>query len=340
VGPWVAAVLVSLAGLAVFDGWIQPLLIAAMFIALELITGFGLEPYLYSQSAGVSQVGLLLAVAFWTWVWGPIGLALATPLTVCLVVLAKYVPDLEIVSVLMSDEPVMSTARRYYQRLVARDDLEASALAQDYALAHPGYGLYDEVFVPALNQAQRDHLRGRVTDADVGFVERTTRQLVEELDLPQPPAEPASRPPLPILGLPAREEGDEIVLLMLKQQLDPERFAVDVAAPDLLVSEAIAVVEARSPAAVLIGALAGGAGHALHLRYLCKRLRTRFPDTPIVVGWWGAGGGDDAAREAMLAAGASRVTISLAEACAHLQELALLQRASEPPAAAVPLTRY
>ena len=201
VGPWAAAVLVSLAALAVFDGWIQPLLIAAMFIALELITGFGVEPYLYSQSAGVSQVALLLAVAFWTWIWGPIGLVLATPLTVCLVVLAKYVPDLEIVSVLMSDEPVMGSARRYYQRLVARDENEASALAQDYALAHPGYGLYDEVFVPALNQAQRDHLRGRITDADVGFVERTTRQLVEELDLPQPPGRarvsPAAAHPRP-----------------------------------------------------------------------------------------------------------------------------------------------
>ena len=340
VGPWAAAVVVSLAALAVFDGWIQPVLLAVLFITLELITGFAVEPYFYSQSAGVSQVALLLAVAFWTWIWGPIGLVLATPLTVCLVVLAKYVPELEIVSVLMSDEPVMGSARRYYQRLVARDENEASALAQDYALAHAGHGLYDEVFVPALNQAQRDHLRGRITDADVAFVERTTRQLVEELDLPQPPGEPASRPPLPILALPAREEADEIVLLMLRQQLDPERFAVEVASPDLLVSEAIAAVEARAPAAVLIGALAGGAGHALHLRYLCKRLRTSFPDLPIVVGWWGADGGDDAAGDAMVAAGASRVTVSLAEACAHLMEVAPLQRPPGPSAAAaVPLMR-
>jgi hypothetical protein len=339
VGPWAAAVLVSLAALGVFDGWIQPVLIAVLFIALELITGFGVEPYFYSQSAGVSQVALLLAVAFWTWIWGPIGLVLATPLTVCLVVLAKHVPELEIVSVLMSDEPVMGSARRYYQRLIARDENEASALAQDYALEHPGHGLYDEVFVPALNQAQRDHLRGRITDADVAFVERTTRQLVEELDLPQPSVEPASRPPLPILALPARDEADEVVLLMLKQQLDPDRFAVDVASPDLLVSEAIVRVEGQAPAAVVIGALAG-AGHALHLRYLCKRLRSRFPDLPIVVGWWGEDGSDDTARDAMVAAGASRVTVRLSEACAHLRELAPLQRAPGPTTmAAVPLTR-
>lgn len=331
VGPWAAALIVSLAGLAVFDGWLQPVLIAGLFIALELFTHLVLETYLYSQSAGVSQVGLLLAVAFWTWVWGPVGLALATPLTVCLVVLAKYVPDLEIVSVLMSDEPVMGPARSYYQRLVARDESEAATLVQDYVKSHPGQDIYDEVFVPALNHAQRDHGRGRITDA--GFVERTTRHLVEELELPQPPAEPALRPATPVLALPAQEEVDEIALLMLKQRLDPSRFAVEVASPDLLVSEAIAVVEARAPAAVVIGALAG-AGHALHLRSLCKRLRARFPDLPIVVGWWGADGGDEAARDAVVAAGADRVTVSLADACAQLQELAPLRRVPGLTAAA------
>jgi hypothetical protein len=307
-----------------------------MFVVLELITSFVLETYLYSQSAGVSQVGLLLAVAFWTWIWGPVGLALATPLTVCLVVMAKYVPDLEILSVLMSDEPVMRPARSYYQRLLARDENEASALAQDYALSHqPGHEIYDEVFIPALNQAQRDHARDRITDADARFIERTTRQLVEELELPQPPAEPASRPALLVLGLPAHEEADEVALLMLKQQLDPDRFTVDIASPDLLVGEVIALLEAREPAAVLIGALAG-AGHALHLRYLCKRLRAQFPTLPIVVGWWGADGGEDAARDAMVAAGADRVTVSLAEACVHLRELAPLQRAPDAaPAVAV-----
>jgi predicted PurR-regulated permease PerM len=338
VGPWVAALLVCLAGLAVFQGWLQPILIAVMFIVLELFANLVLETYLYSQSAGVSQVGLLIAVAFWTWIWGPIGLALATPLTVCLVVLAKYVPDLEIVSVLMSDEPVMGAARSYYQRLVARDEDEATSLAQDYAVSHPNHEIYDEVFVPALNEAQRDHARGRITDADLDFVERTTRQLVEELDLPQPAAEAPSRPPLPILALPARDEADEVALLMLKEALHPGRFAVELASPGLLVSEALALVEEREPAAVLIGALAG-AGHALHLRYLCKRLRASFPDLPIVVGWWGADGGEAAAREAMVAAGADRVTVTIAEACAHLSELAPLQRTPATDDVAVPATR-
>jgi predicted PurR-regulated permease PerM len=331
VGPWAGALLVTVAGLAVFDGWLQPVLIGGLFIVMELFTNLVLETDLYSQSAGVSQVALLLAVAFWTWIWGAIGLALATPLTVCLVVLAKYVPDLEIVSVLMSDEPVMGPGPSFYQRLLARDENEAAALVEEYVKSHPPQDVYDEVFVSALNHAQRDQRRGRITSDDLRFVEQATRQLVEELELPQPPAEPATRPASLVLGLPAQEEADAVALLMLKRRLDPGRFDVDVASPDLLVSEAIARVEDRAPAAVLIGALAG-AGRAMHLRSLCKRLRARFPDLPIVVGWWGADGGGEAARDVMIAAGADRVTVSLADACAQVQELALLRRA---PATAV-----
>ena len=338
VGPWVGALLVTLAGLAVFDGWLQPVLIAGLFVVLELFTNLVLETYLYSQSAGVSQVALLLAVAFWTWIWGPIGLALATPLTVCLVVLAKHVPDLEIVSVLMSDEPVMGPDQSFYQRLLARDENEAAALVEDYVKSHPGQDVYDEVFVPALNHAQRDHRRARITGEDLRFVEQTTRHLVEELELSLPRAEPPTRPASLVLGLPAQEDADEVALLMLKHRLDPGRFDVDVASPDLLVSEAIARVEDREPAAVLIGALAG-AGRAIHLRSLCKRLRARFPDLPIVVGWWGADGGGEAARDAMMAAGADRVTVSLADACAQVQELASLRRPSTPAAGSTASTR-
>ncbi len=180
--------------------------------------------------------------------------------------------------------------------------------------------------MPALNYAQRDHRRGRITDDDLRFVEQTTRRLVEELEIPLPQAEPPAGPASLVLGLPAQEEADEVALLMLKQRLDPGRFEVDVASHDLLVSEAIARVEDREPAAVLIGALAG-AGRAIHLRSVCKRLRARFPDLPIVVGWWGADGGSEAARDAMMAAGADRVTVSLADACAQVQELASLRRA-------------
>src|SRR5262249_39656414 len=119
----------------------------------------------------------------------------------------------------------------------------------------------------------------------------------------------------------------------LRQRLDPRRFAMDVVSPNLLASEAIAVVEDREPAAVVICAL-DGPGHALQLRYLCKRLRARFGDLPIVVVWWGADVGQQAAHDAMVSAGADRVAVSLTEAAAQVQELASLRRPVASPAGA------
>jgi hypothetical protein len=148
VGPAVAALLPSALSLAVFPGWVQPLLVIALIVALELASNLVMEPLLYGQSAGVSAVALLVAVAFWTWLWGPLGLFLATPLTVCLGVLGKYVPQLEFLGVLMGDEPVLEPHVRYYQRLLARDQHEAAGLAEDYRDTYGSEAFYDALLIP------------------------------------------------------------------------------------------------------------------------------------------------------------------------------------------------
>jgi predicted PurR-regulated permease PerM len=105
VGPFAAAIMPSALSLAVFQGWLWPIVVAGLFLALELLINMVLEPLLYGESAGVSGVGLVVAIAFWTWLWGPVGLVLATPLTVCVVVLGKYVPGMDFIGVLISDRP-------------------------------------------------------------------------------------------------------------------------------------------------------------------------------------------------------------------------------------------
>ena len=109
VGPFAAAIMPGALSLAVFEGWLWPILVVGIFVALQLICNMVLEPLLYAESAGVSEVGLLVAVAFWTWLWGPVGLVLATPLTVCVVVLGKYVPRMDFIGVLISDQPAMES---------------------------------------------------------------------------------------------------------------------------------------------------------------------------------------------------------------------------------------
>ena len=103
IGPFAAAIMPSALSLAVFDGWYWPMVVGGLFLALELLINMVLEPLLYSESAGISGVGLVIAVAFWTWLWGPVGLVLATPLTVCVVVLGKYVPGMDFIGVLIGD---------------------------------------------------------------------------------------------------------------------------------------------------------------------------------------------------------------------------------------------
>jgi predicted PurR-regulated permease PerM len=284
VGTAVGALLPIALALAVFIGWVKPILVVGLFVILELVA-YMVEPLLYGRSAQVSQVALMVAIAFWTWLWGPIGLLLATPLTVCLGVLGKYVPPLAFLNVLVSDETV-TEMNRYYQRLVARDDDEAAEIVEQHLKTQTLGEVFDEVLVPALCYAKQDRRSDSLTQDDAQFIFRSTREVVEDLDTrPAPENGAAPVPRARILGCPARDEVDEIALLMFRQLLDPARYEVDVTKTPLLTSEVVSLVAKTSPALICIGAVPpGGMAQA---RYLCKRLRTRFPDLKIVVGRWG-----------------------------------------------------
>ena len=243
VGPWVAALMPTALGLAAFEGWIWPLVVIGLFVVLELFTNMVLEPLLYADSAGVSEVALLVAVAFWTWLWGPIGLAMATPLTVCLVVLGKYVPQMEFITVLMSDDPVAESNVLYYQRLLATKQDDAAHIVEEYLKTNPRERVYDEVLVPALNFARLDRERGSLTDADEQFVFQATRAIVENINSKQQASalktdgsgiaieESSSlRPKVRILGCPARDGADEVALLMFQQLLHSTRYDLELIA--------------------------------------------------------------------------------------------------------------
>jgi predicted PurR-regulated permease PerM len=344
VGPWAAAALVGLFSLAVFPGWLPPLLVAGLFVILELLSNLIMEPMLYSQSAGASPVALLVAAAFWTWLWGPVGLMLATPLTVCLVVLGKHVPELEFITVLLADQPAMDPDVRYYQRLLAMDADEATEIVDEYLKTHPLEAVYDHVILPALTYAKRDRQRGRLSDDEERFIWQTTRDIVDELGVEH--VESASASPegstgpgddasgamrrVRVLGCPARDETDALALAMLQHLLDPARWEVEIASPHLLVSEALSLVETRTPAVVCIGALASG-GQASHTRHLCKRLRARFPALRILVGRWGSQGVTDGIRHLMRAAGADQVGTTLVETREQIQELSHLESTAGTP---------
>ena len=332
VGIWIAALPPIILSLAMFPGWVQPLLVIGLFLTIELTAGNVIEPRLYGHSIGVSEVALLVAAALWAFLWGPIGLVLSSPLTVCLVVLGKYVPQLKFLDVLLGDEPPLDAHVTFYQRLLARDQDEATQLVLAQAKASSPEQVYDEFLVPALNYAKRDRERDDLTESDEQSVLQAMREILEDLGERREVvtqaeeaihAEDRGNAAAPIrlrvLACPARDQADRLALEMLRQLLDPAKWVVEIAAVETLTADLVAQVAEQAPALVCIGALPPGG--LAHTRYLCKKLRARFPEVKIVVGRWGLTGDVEANREQLQDAGADLTATTLLETRSQLTSL-------------------
>jgi CheY-like chemotaxis protein len=302
--------------------------ILGLLLLLELGTANVVEPLLFGHSTGVSPIALLAAAAFWTWLWGPIGLVLSTPLTACLVVLGRYVPHLEFLGVLLGDEPALEPEVNYYQRLLARDQDEATDLVEEFLQTGPKEKVYDAVLSPALVLAKRDRESGALTVDDEQFVVQVTRDILENLvcphqeeppdtdQTPSPEHSESSRPKVMVFGCPARDEADEVDLHMFRQLLEPTGCQMEVLSAKALTAEVVARVRKKRPALVCIAALPPGG--LAQTRYLCKRLRAQFRDLKIIVGRWGASENSERTRERLQSAGANEVFTTLVEARDHV----------------------
>jgi predicted PurR-regulated permease PerM len=318
IGTWIAALLPVTLSLGAFEGWLQPLLVIGLFVILEVIWYNILEPRLFGHSMGVSEVALLVSAAFWAFLWGPIGLFLSNPLTVCLVVLGKYVPQLEFFDVILGDGPPLEDHVSFYQRLLARDQDEAAQMAE--ARGRTSEEVYDDLLIPALTFAKQDRERNELTDRDEEFILQATQEIVEDLgerpmmtSLANGADNQKERaidlPKASIFGYPAREKGDQIALEMLQRLLDPDKWDMEVASVDLLSSEMVALAAEKKPAIICIGSLPPGG--LAHTRYLCKRLRSQLPDTKIVVGRWGLQANLEQNRKQLAEVGAQQVETTL-----------------------------
>jgi hypothetical protein len=332
IGVWIAAVPPIILSLAMSPGWVQPLLVIGLFLAIELTASNVIEPRLYGQSIGVSEVALLVAAVLWAFLWGPIGLVLSSPLTVCLVVLGKYVPQLKFLDVLLGDEPPLDAHVTFYQRLLAHDQDEATQLVLAQAKASSPEHVYDDFLVPALNCAKRDREQDDLTESDEESVLQATREILEDLGEHREAVTQAeeaihaedrgnaSAPiPLRVLACPARDQADHLALEMLRQLLDPAKWVVEIAAVETMTADLVSQVAEQTPALVCIGALPPGG--LAHTRYLCKKLRARFPEVKIVVGRWGLAGDGEANREQLQDAGADLTATTMLETRSQLNSL-------------------
>ena len=317
VGPWIAASMPIALSLAVFDDWRAPLLTIGLFVILELISNNVVEPWLYGASTGISALAIVMAAVFWTWLWGPVGLILATPLTVCMTVLGQHVPQFGFLGVLLSDRSALLPFELSYQRLLALDQEEATEVAERYLKQHSLPELYDEVLVPALAMAERDYLRGTIDEEKQGFILQGLRMMTEELaeyggDAAPAPAAVAEPPRATFVCLPAKEPADEIAGAMLVQMAHRAGLRAHMVPADTMAFDTVKLVEQHGAGTVCVSVLRPPS--IPHARYLCKRLRQRFPDLNIIVGLWNAEHLLTKSRERLLAAGANEVVAKLSQA--------------------------
>jgi predicted PurR-regulated permease PerM len=339
-GPIVAAAGPILIGLAALPGWTKPLSVVGLFLVLELFTNLVLETVLYAGAAGVSQVALLVAVGTWTWLWGSMGLLLATPLTVCLVVLGKHVPGFEFLSTLMADSPALSPDVSYYQRLLARDQSEASEIVQRHMASQPTETVYDALMLPAFNYAERDRIEGRLSEDEEQTIVEQTRELLGDVDrfqhtLPanevpeeettSPPIEHTeSRIPVNVLGYPANGQADAIALQMLAQLVEADGIRLDVTSVRLLSSEVIDLVRTTGARLICIADLPPSPPSKT--RYLVRKLRSAVPEVTILVGRWAPPELADEDRSSLTNDGAHHVASTLLDTRDQLRVLATHER--------------
>jgi predicted PurR-regulated permease PerM len=317
VGAPLSALMPILLSLAVFPGWGHAVATAGLYLILEILVANALEPLLYGTHVGLSPLAILIAAVFWTMIWGFAGLVLSTPLTVCLVVMGRYIPSLNFFNILLGDEPVLAEHAQYYQRLLAADQLEAKQILEQCLRDKSLDDVYSSVLIPALGLAEQDRHRNELDEETQGFIFQSTRDIVGELlEAESDPArKPLASDKLEVLCVPALDEADEVVALLLSQLLERQGH-VSQSIPIGSTAEMLAKISDEKPRILCISALPPFAlGHA---ERLYAKIKAQLPELHIVISLWHFDG--DSARAAArlkLAEGHSMFT-TLADTTRHV----------------------
>ncbi len=332
VGTMVAGALPIALSLAAFDSWLPPLLVFVLFAGLELLTANFIEPWLYGVNTGISSLALLVAAVFWTVLWGPAGLLLSTPLTVCVVVLGRFVPHFSFLHILLGDEEVLGAEAQIYQRLLAMDQSEAQAIVERLLKQKPLMELYDSVLIPALSLAEQDRHKGAIDTTREEFLFLSINEMITELLEYQPArdssqaedaaaeSDPAERLGGRILCLPANDRADEVTAAMLAQLLEQAgHSALSLPISQTSPAELLALIEKRQDDVICISALPPYAFPPA--RTMCKLIRERCPKLKLVIGVWGFSGDTEKARARFERTQPDRLFTSLAQAVEQIQEL-------------------
>jgi predicted PurR-regulated permease PerM len=333
IGAVIAAIFPATLAVAIDPGWSMLFWTGALFLVVEPIMGQVVEPLLYGRSTGLSAVAVVVAAAFWTWLWGPVGLLLSTPLTLCLVVLGRHVERLAFLDIILGDQPALTQQENFYQRMLANDPDEAAQQAEDYLEDNPLSAYYDEVAIGGLALAQLDVNRGvlehdrrvRIKHAVLGLIDdladhaEISPTLKERDAKPGPVSRSLSPERIPqtwrgktVMCVAGRGSLDEAVAAMLGQLLEKQGIAARVVSSDAVATENIFRLDATDVGMVCLSYLEPGG--FTNARYLARRLRRKLPNAQVLVGFWTLSDEDAERRDALRESGADRVVTSLRQA--------------------------
>ena len=322
-GSWIVATLLFGLSLTIFDGWTKPLVVVTFIITLELLTNMMLEPKLYGHSVGLSDFALLLAIAFWTSLWGGVGLVLATPLTVCIVVFCKHAASLEWVDILMGENPLPQPHLSYYQYHLAGNEDAAQDLVE-LSLKKEGYEkTLEDIALPALALTRREEVLSKLDRDESAEIYRSMRSaflsLKESAESGAADATPAdgTAQALRVYGRALHGEADAQALEMLASIL-PGAIAMKVDEGPRLIGELVHELEVEKPVVFCISAMPLRARH--DAKNLCLRVRSKLPDLKILVCRWGLPGQEHDPKP-LRDAGATWVVSSFKEAREVLEKL-------------------
>jgi predicted PurR-regulated permease PerM len=315
VGVWAAAAMPLLLSFAAFDDWTRPVGVIGLFAALELFNYVVLEPWLYGSHTGLSPVALLLAAAFWTWVWGLAGLFLAVPLTVCVVVMGKYIPQLNFLYVLLGDQPVLEPHERLYQRLLRSGRDQADSLLEEVLRSSTMLEVCDSLIVPTVQLVESDFDRGTLTPSRRKTVLQHVSDWAEErLDAQRARVQQrgfAANAVASVVCVPADDRADAITAKLLAAALLENGVDAWVATPDA-VEQALQAVGAQGGLrAAIISALPPNA--VAPARTVCKQIRTSSGHLPVFVGLWRDQADLQRAQERLESAGATGIVTRFAD---------------------------
>ncbi len=333
VGTGIAGLLPVIFSVAIFPHWRQVFEIVGLYGALEFTTANFFEPWLYGSRTGISSLALLASAIFWTLLWGWPGLVLATPLTVCLIVMGRHVPQLRFLHILLGEDAELAPEAKFYERMLAMDQNEAHSIADRFLSQRPLIDFYDAVLLPALGLMEQDRHRGSFDEARGNYLLLSATELVAELSeykaeagnapagnatVPVAYESEAQQKRAPIICIPAGDPADELSAMVLAQLLEQSFHNTLLLPTESVTPEILERLGQDSGTILCISAMPPFV--FTQTRTLCQRIREQLPENRILIGLWQSGQSPEIMRERFGSARPDRVVTTLAAALAMIEE--------------------